>query len=141
VPNNLIVDVSKINNAITQANRLYNEAQSKRIWIQGNWAYPLHLDASGQPFKMEAFTVKSSSIKHGWGTDTVYGTWKFHNNFSTFPVVVATFDGNVKGTVIRTNLVVTGKHDTFTYHITRPSGTKWQQSRDKFFIHVMAVGY
>ena len=81
MPNNLIVDVGRINDSIKKINDIYAEAGKSRIYVNGNKLYSLHINPDGHPLKVEAFTIGPKSISHGWGRDTIYGTWKFKNNF------------------------------------------------------------
>ena len=140
--NNLIVDVSSINGAISKVNQLYAEATKSRFYVINKWSSPIAIESGVQPLKIEANIIPSTAIRTGWTKDTVFITYGLTIPFTGKPSVTATYDGNVKGVTIRTNVVngANNGKDTITFYVTRPSGV-WKQASDSFNIHFIAIGY
>lgn len=141
---NLVVDVSAINDAINRVNSIYNEASIKKYYIQGNWAAPLQMDHTLHDLRIEAVAIPFTKSWLGHGTDTVTYTYKFVNSFQTLPIVNTTYDavhgGGVKGVSTRIDVYASKSKDYVLISVTRPSG-KWSLVADKFFLHLIAIGY
>ena len=137
--NNVTVDVSAINDAISKATRLDTEARQTRYYNRGAPAAALHMSSDLQVAKFEAEIVASSRAT-GFGTNTLTFKYPFKMNFSVVPACSVTYDGNVPGVTVRMGAIVNKSHDTLVFYVTRPGTTKWT-TKDKFTMHIIAIGY
>jgi hypothetical protein len=142
---NLIVDVSKINNLISNVDRIGAETKTARYYIANVWCTPLHIDTGTKPLKMEANVISSTSFSGFKSTKLTY-TYHFKNSFTSTPVVVATYDGPTPGVTVRIQHISGGTSgakgkDSVTFLLQAPSGTPWQKGRDKFYLHFIATGH
>ena len=140
---NLIVDVSKINNLVSNVDKIHTEAKKPRYYVQGVWCTPLHIDAGTKPLKMEAVTLKSDKFK-GLNSSKLTYVYHFNNHFTGTPVVVGTYDGKVPGANIRLEHISgnsTGKgKESVTIVVHAPSGVTWR-SGNGFYVHLIVMGH
>jgi hypothetical protein len=141
---NLIVDVSKINNLVSNVERIHTEAKTARYYIGNVWCTALHLDTGAKPLKMEANTISSNSF-NGWKSSKLTYTYHFKNHFTGTPVVVATYDGKLAGVTTRIEHIAgntSGKgKESVTFLVHSPSGVTWQKGKDKFYLHFIVTGH
>jgi hypothetical protein len=144
VPNNLVVDVSSINDAINTINNLNNEAQSKKYMIMGQWATPLHIDASLQQMLIEAVVIDSNKFVSGWGTSTLSYDHEYVQAFRAGPVATAQIHGENLG-VAKINVILYQEHvkgsERVLIHVNRLDGDKWVKNKESFAVHLIAIGY
>lgn len=134
-----IVDVGALNAAIAAMSRLDTESRQQKYYIRGAAAAPLHMSSDLQVAKIEA-EIYPSTKGTGFGTNTITFKYPFKTNFSIVPVCSVTYDGSVSGVTVKMGAMVNSSHDSLTFTVTRPGTTKWT-TKDKFNMHIIAIGY
>lgn len=144
MPNNLIVDVSQIQTAMSQISSLYTEASADKYNLMGQPASPLHVNQSIQCMRMETFVLNSTQFNSGWGTSTLSYDFSYASPFAGGPIAVASIHSNNLG-LSNVNVVLYQERATnverLLIYVNRLDKQAWVKNKESFSVHVIAIGY
>ena len=139
--NNIIIDVSEIDTALSQMNQLWHEGRDRKFWINGSWCAPLHLDQSMRDFRIEASVIGGNLQGwQGFNTNSITYDYYFNNQFSYDPVINITYDGTADAVSSKIIYNSSNSKDRVTIKLTKTtSNSKWTAG-EPFVVHLIAIG-